>query len=370
MSTDVRSSNRAALEAEYRGLQPLYQAYAEKLRSLICDLVKSKDLAIVQSEARAKEIDSLLDKVDRKTAKYRDPLRDITDLAGVRIITYYLEDLVVVGDLLQAEFDVDEERSVLKADGLAPDQFGYVSDHYILKLKDPRRGLGEWKAFADLTAEIQVRTATQHAWAAIQHRLGYKAKEELPRDVQRRLYRLSALFELADEQFSGARGAAERAHQQYVNDLQEGNLDVPINTASLSAYIEQSPVVENVLDGIRGHGVEVFDGLEPDERLHRDRWDLIRTLRRHDVTTLGDLNTLLTRWPDVSDKYGEYVRAFRRIGDHSFSPGGTAEDLLNVVVFLLVGDRVSADEVEDTYSEESLHAILEVLGIERSHDDR
>jgi putative GTP pyrophosphokinase len=63
------------------------------------------------------------------------------------------------------------------------------------------------KQYADIRAEIQVRTALQHAWSAVHHKLEYKSSTEAPPELRRRLFRLSALFELADEQFSELRDA-------------------------------------------------------------------------------------------------------------------------------------------------------------------
>jgi ppGpp synthetase/RelA/SpoT-type nucleotidyltranferase len=51
----------------------------------------------------------------------------IADLVGLRIITYYHEDVVRIGEILKGEFKIDEKNSIDKIAGLAPDRFGYLS---------------------------------------------------------------------------------------------------------------------------------------------------------------------------------------------------------------------------------------------------
>ncbi|MNJ50543.1 GTP pyrophosphokinase YwaC [compost metagenome] len=70
----------------------------------------------------------------------------------------------------------------------------------------------DWLAHPDargldgLKAEIQIRTMLMHAWAAISHKLLYKKEDDAPTQVKRQLNRLSALIELADEQFDSIKG--------------------------------------------------------------------------------------------------------------------------------------------------------------------
>jgi hypothetical protein len=49
---------------------------------------------------------------------------------------------------------------------------------------------------------VQVRTVLQHAWASISHALQYKQEDDIPRALRRRLARISALLEVADEEFA------------------------------------------------------------------------------------------------------------------------------------------------------------------------
>lgn len=189
------------LRRDYGALRPLYKSFTDRVRTLIADLLRQYGVRVQSVEARAKSVSGLLEKVQRADKMYRDPLREVTDLSGVRIIAYYNRDVETIGQILSREFRVDCEHSIDKAQSLGADQFGYQSIHYILQVPSSRVALTEWHAFRDLKVEVQIRTVLQHAWAAINHSLTYKVQADVPRLLRRRLNRISALLEAADAEF-------------------------------------------------------------------------------------------------------------------------------------------------------------------------
>jgi len=106
--------------------------------------------------------------------------------------------VAIMGD----EFVVDNQNSVDKRKVLDADQFGYLSSHYVVKIKSSQVRRPGFERFGDCVAEIQLRSILQHAWAEIEHDLGYKNTEQLPEEIRRRLYRLAGVLELADKEFS------------------------------------------------------------------------------------------------------------------------------------------------------------------------
>jgi putative GTP pyrophosphokinase len=174
--------------ARYRAVRGTYQSMTTRLRGLVIDLLAAADIEVIQVEARTKTIDSFTEKIIRKRSKYQDPLTEITDIVGLRIITYYVEDVTRVGELIRSEFEIDEANSIDKATALDPDRFGYTSVHYVVSLSAERRKLGEWRPYAKIKVEFQVRTALQHAWAAVHHKLDYKSATEAPPELRRQLF--------------------------------------------------------------------------------------------------------------------------------------------------------------------------------------
>ena len=119
-------------------------------------------------EAHAKSIDSFGVKAstpansDESRPKYSEPLNQITDLAGVRIITCFPRTIGQVDQTLRKEFTILER--IDKTDLLIREEkFGYQSLPYIISLQPNRLTLPEYARHAELKAEIQVRTILQHA---------------------------------------------------------------------------------------------------------------------------------------------------------------------------------------------------------------
>ncbi len=77
-----------------------YEACAQKLEQLIRDLLNNAKVDFVNVESRAKAPESLARKVDGKREGYDNPLEEVTDLIGVRVIAYYLEDVDRINQII------------------------------------------------------------------------------------------------------------------------------------------------------------------------------------------------------------------------------------------------------------------------------
>lgn len=100
--------------------------------------------------------------------------------------------------------------------------------------------------FAGLKAEIQIRSLLQHAWAEIEHGLGYKP-ESVPDEHIRRFSRLAGMFELADEEFVRLRDGLLQHEQIVREEIDASPREVVIDNVSLTAFLEQDQTVQ-VLD--------------------------------------------------------------------------------------------------------------------------
>lgn len=226
-------------EKEYDSKIGAYEKFEKLLKSLLESLLK-KECANAQVSSRTKSVSSFKEKIKRKSKEgksYGNPLNEITDIVGIRIITYYLNDIDKISAMIENEFEIDKKNSIDKSAILGADQFGYKSVHYIISLSPSRRDLTEWAEFNKFKAEIQVRTILQHAWAEIDHEIRYKKEENIPIEIKRRVYRLMALFELADEEFQNLKYDTEALKGKYLQDITFGNLKIKLNALSLSAYL-------------------------------------------------------------------------------------------------------------------------------------
>src|SRR5258708_5874217 len=216
-----------------------------RLQALIEALLEAGSVPVNQVTYRVKKRKSAYDKLRDHPEKY-SAISDLTDLLGVRIITYFPEQVDAVAGIITSEFDVDESRSVDKRAELDVDQFGYLSVHYLAKLNDSRAVLAEYGMFASVYVEFQIRSLLQHAWAEIEHDLGYKSKISIPRDVRRRFSRLAGLLEIADTEFQTIRDERADYTARVSAKINIGLGNVLLDQVSLAAYIEQSQTVQQL----------------------------------------------------------------------------------------------------------------------------
>lgn len=196
-------------------------------------------------------------------------MEQITDLAGIRLITHYEDDVDRVAQIIESEFVVDAVNSIDKRKALDPDRFGYLSLHYVISLRDDRAALKEYRSFEGLKAEVQIRSILQHTWAEIEHDTGYKSDVEVPKHIRRRFSRLAGLLELADQEFIGIREALRdyslkvAAQVEVAVDGDEYKLDAFIDKVSLAKFYEIDPLIKTLDAGISSFlGVPVGADLE------------------------------------------------------------------------------------------------------------
>lgn len=277
------------LADEYANAHSLYESFEKKIRSLCTDLLSVNGVLVHSVSSRTKSVASLSGKISRPDKAY-ESLSDITDLVGIRIITYLESAVLDVARLVEAEFYVDAGRSIDKAKARDPDTFGYSSIHYIVKLADGRNSLPEYKAFKEIFFEIQVRSILQHAWAEIEHDLGYKSDIQVPSAVRRRFSRLAGLLELADNEFDSIRSdlhsyKAEVAKQ--VVGLNFNSAAIPLDSESLTAYFNNSELCRRI-------DLQVADAFDNEiiDAKQASRFDLNR-LAYFDISSVDELEKQL-----------------------------------------------------------------------------
>jgi len=241
--TDLEEHSRLAA-ASYALVRGQYVDLASVVDRLLRDCLESEGIVVQSIQSRAKELHSFAVKAAREDEqlknrpRYADPLNDIEDLAGCRIITSFVDDVDRVKGLISEQFDVIEEvdRSTFLR---KQSRLGYESYHFVVRLRQDRLDLPEYQRFAKLKIEFQVRTILQHAWAEIEHDIQYKSSEELPAEIRRRFTALAGLIELGDREFQGIADAYEELKRKAVVSIEEGNLsEVEITPDSLKKYAD------------------------------------------------------------------------------------------------------------------------------------
>jgi len=178
---------------------------------ILREALKENEIIFHSIESRVKSVNSFRNKALRE--KYENPAKEITDLAGIRIITLFEKEIHQISDIIKDLFKIDYERSEDKSDLLDADKMGYKSIHYIAELSSDKITATELEGFAGVKFEIQIRSILQHAWAEIEHDRNYKFKGKLPKYLQRRFYALAGMLEIADREFNTLSEEVEKFRQ-------------------------------------------------------------------------------------------------------------------------------------------------------------
>jgi putative GTP pyrophosphokinase len=181
---------------------------------------------------------SIAEKIERDRSDPKN-LSEITDVAGIRIIALFRRDVERISKIIESYLDVLDREDTF--DRLAENQFGYGSIHY------QARPPAEWlkvptlRKLEGLQAEIQVRTGSQHIWAAASHVLQYKKEAHVPIPLRRSINRAAALLETIDLEFE--RLLLER--EVYTQEIRVQDENLPLDTESLRRALDEVLPAQN-----------------------------------------------------------------------------------------------------------------------------
>ena len=228
----AQSPHTAELLDAYHKELPRLEQLSEQASSLLQAALREQNIELNTFERRVKTEESLAGKLEKKGYKYKT-LNDITDIVGMRVVTYYTDDVDKVAAIAKQIFDIDWKNSVDKRKHQL-NSFGYLSLHYICYLKKgPLR---------NIPFEIQMRTALQHVWSAIEHDIGYKGAVKLPPEFVRQFSRLAGMLEMADDEFSRLRTTMTEYRRQVQSLVKSGHFnEVSLSTESFRQYLELKP---------------------------------------------------------------------------------------------------------------------------------
>jgi len=228
----LMSPHTAELLDAYRTELPQLEQLAEQASNLLHNALREQNIQLNAFEIRVKSEESLTGKLEKKGYKYRT-IYDITDLVGIRVVTYYTDDVDKVAVITKQLFDIDWKNSVDKRKHQL-NSFGYLSLHHICYLKKgPLRSI---------PFEIQMRTALQHVWSAIEHDIGYKGAVKLPPEFVRQFSRLAGMLEMADDEFSRLRTTMTEYRRQVQSLVKSGHFsEVSLSTESFRQFLELHP---------------------------------------------------------------------------------------------------------------------------------
>ncbi|HEY5436346.1 MAG TPA: hypothetical protein VIK13_14010 [Candidatus Limnocylindrales bacterium] len=185
---------------------------------------------------RPKEQGSAIEKTIKKG--YGLPSIQMTDLVGVRVITYYAKDVDQVVPRLRASLTVhpDPRKSPDKRVELDVREFGYSSVHLVVQATGGQ--LTRYPALRDRWFEVQVRGILEHSWAEIEHDIVYKSGTARERGLVRRFSAMAAVLEVVNSSFEELRVAQREVAALHAANYSAGRgFDMPLDAARLAALM-------------------------------------------------------------------------------------------------------------------------------------
>lgn len=183
-------------------LLPYEQAVEElkvKFKTMRAELKKREEYAPIEFvTGRVKKISSILDKAKRLNVAMEDLETGIEDIAGIRIMCQFVDDIRRVAEYIRLRKDL---TLVYEKDYITNyKESGYRSFHMIVQY--PVQTASGLKI---VLAEIQIRTLAMNFWATIEHSLNYKYRQSLPGDMRERLKKAAEAAFVLDNEMSSIR---------------------------------------------------------------------------------------------------------------------------------------------------------------------
>ena len=296
---------------EYREAKPVLERMLVEIPALLRDKLAKNGIIVTAVDARIKTEESLKGKLELKGNKYAS-LSDITDIFGARIITFYTDDVDRIAAMVEQLFEIDWDNSVDKRMLHQLDSFGYNSLHYICRMPEfPYR------------FELQLRTTLQHAWASINHDIGYKTGVEIPREYLRRINRLSGILEMADDEFSRIRSEITDYRRRVQQLVQKGKLDdVLLDGDTFNSYLQARP-----FDSLNKRIAAINQAEIQEVPLMR----YLRVFVAFGCKTLGDVERLVKQYSEAA-----YRLARHQLGNTDLDIISSAVGVQNICVVCIL----------------------------------
>lgn len=265
---------------KYMEKYSLYEEFAERITNLLQNLIEGEGIEVYSVLGRAKAPGEFIRAAGFPGMTNGPVLTGIPDLCSIKILVSFPDDVEKVEQIIQKEFLADMSRSIPMSSLEAPDRYGYPSVSYVLSLNRDRGALREWAKYKDLPFTLEVRTVLQEVWASNAPKVSLPTDSVTRKKMQRRLFRLSALLEEADEGFLSMWETARETAMPVAAQSSPGapQPPQPFNRAALKQYFgDRSDILKKWSDEAVDIGFPPFvPTVEYEETSLSYLWDILR----------------------------------------------------------------------------------------------
>jgi len=301
MADNIVFPERNSLRIEYEKLFSRRTFIVRELENRI-----EQSIAPLSSHPRVK---GRLKSFDSYFKKYIRLLKDdpsvqipkIADILGIRVICPFLEDLASVEELIKQKFKVVEVQR--KGGDHTYREFGYESIHFLIEV--PEDIVNKAEMSGSQTAEIQVRTILQDAWAEVEHEFVYKA-EFIPFDnpLKRKLAAINASLSLADIVFQETRsylrllgGELDKRRDSFFKKIEEST-DAMLFSEDKTGSLDSLPPMEESGEAAKFQSESIWAPVEVPGTVSIDGL-LVEALTAHNKNQFPEAIAVYTRILDM-----------------------------------------------------------------------
>lgn len=281
------------IEQEYSILKSGYERFNKSLHNQLDNILEDEDVILgFPIQSRIKNIDSVVDKIENGRFNIKKSIKELQDIVGLRIILLFKKDVEVVSRLINENLTVIKQYS--SEEKLLDNQFGYSSQHFIVKIPESWSSVPTFKGLEDFNAEIQVRTLSQHTWAEASKELQYKQEESVPRQLLRSISRVSALLETVDLEF-----------ERLLKERLEYKIQISENTTGNNQKLNVdllSSILDNLLPEINRKDKEPYSGL-------------LQDLEKFDISNKEELEALIKK--QLKNALKEDAEMVKKMGERN-----------------------------------------------------
>ena len=194
---------------DFFSVQCRYQAAIREIQTKLENLddefqMKHRRNPIHHMQSRMKTIRSMMEKLERKNLQQSivSAVDNLTDIAGIRVICSYLQDVYTVANLLTGQDDVQvvKVRDYIQH----PKSNGYRSLHLVVEVPVY---LSEGRL--TVPVEVQIRTIAMDFWASLEHSLRYKAQDQVPQSISDELLQTATDIAALDQRMQAIHDKVE-----------------------------------------------------------------------------------------------------------------------------------------------------------------
>ena len=181
------TTNHISSDERFESFRHAYRAAIKEVRTKI--EILSEDFAVRHDynpihhmERRLKTAEGIEEKLIRygKDVSLESAKEYIMDIAGVRVVCYFIDDVYTIADMLMSQSDL---KFITKKDYIEnPKPNGYRSLHLVVGVPVYLLNGCEY-----VPVEIQIRTVAMDFWASLEHQLRYKKGKDLPERIDMEL---------------------------------------------------------------------------------------------------------------------------------------------------------------------------------------